>query len=116
MMEEAEPIGLLIQEALQASHEVYYDFRESDFFNSFPALKKQEETLKHYIHTLSRIAAQEVEGEPITPGTTEKLLEMVQGFRLCVQDMLNLLQETQLSLTRKEEAFEAYGKISQWHD
>ncbi|MGL4426776.1 MAG: hypothetical protein ACRCUQ_03380 [Alphaproteobacteria bacterium] len=115
-MEKAELIGVLIQEALQASHEVYCDFRESDFFDSFPALKKQEEILKHYIYTLSRIAAQQVEGEPIPPGTTEKLLEMVQGFRLCVQDMLDLLQETQLFLTRKEGAFEAYGKTSQWRD
>ncbi|MGL5784446.1 MAG: hypothetical protein ACRCYZ_03125 [Alphaproteobacteria bacterium] len=107
-------IAVLIQEALQASHEVYCDFRESAFFDSFPALNTQEETLKRHLHTLSCLAAQQAEGEPIPSGVAERFLEAVQGFRLCVQDILNLLHEIQRSLGKKEEAFEAYGKISQW--
>lgn len=113
-MKDDVPIEILIQEAFQASHEIYCDFCESDFFESFPGLNNQEKILKHYIHTLSCLAAQQVEGELITSAMTEKFLETVQGFRLCIQDVLNLLKKTQQSLAQKEEAFAAYGKISRW--
>jgi hypothetical protein len=113
-MEDADHFNVLLQEALQTSYEIYCNFLESAFFTSFPGLEKEEIMLKHYLHTLSCFAAQQAEGEPLAPGMAERILETIQAFRPCAQDILNLLQEVQSAFSRKEEAFATYGKISKW--